>query len=102
MSLSARLLFSRAGCSFIEVDTSVTADSIWPFIYLLKLRDWCSNGVLLASSFHSALFSLITALVIYSARPLVRAPMRRRESRIRDGHAVSLEQGFCKIFDRSP
>ncbi|CAL5227583.1 g10581 [Coccomyxa viridis] len=34
------------------------------------------NGVLLASSFHSAMFSLITALVIYSARPLMRTWQR--------------------------
>jgi len=32
----------------------------------------CRNGLLLASSFHTALFSLVTALVIYSAKPLVR------------------------------
>ena len=32
---------------------------------------WCSNGILLASSFHTALFSLVTALVIYSAKDLV-------------------------------
>ena len=30
----------------------------------------CRNGILLSSSFHTAIFSLLTALVVYSAKSL--------------------------------
>ena len=48
-------------------------------------RVWCSNGILLASSFHTAAFSLLTALVIYSAKSLVRCVFVA-DGRVRCGH----------------
>ena len=56
---------------------------------------WRSNGVLLASSFHSAMFSLITALVIYSAKPLVHS-FKLQKPVIRGGSAVYLKPVVCQ------
>lgn len=56
------------------------------------------NGVLLASSFHSALFSLITALVIYSAKPLMSAWQRDPHYNWSAGSTAAFDAAYVLAF----
>ncbi|CAK0753175.1 hypothetical protein CVIRNUC_002201 [Coccomyxa viridis] len=56
------------------------------------------NGILLASSFHTAIFSLVTALVIYSAKPLMSAWQRDRNYNWSAGSTAAFDASYVLAF----